>query len=171
MRNKFFPLLIAFCSVLSIGLHSQPSQKSNSIAAVKVSGEVTKQLTLTKEGLSKMERTTAILKDKDGKDVPYTGVTVQHILELAGVTMGKQLRGENLAKYLLVKCADGYEVIFSLAEIDHGFTDKVIILADQSRGADLPMDKGPFRIIVQGDKVPARSSFQVKEMVVGFPKE
>jgi DMSO/TMAO reductase YedYZ molybdopterin-dependent catalytic subunit len=171
MRNKSLSLLIIFCNVLSVGLYSQSSQKTNSIAAVKVSGEVTKPLTLTKEDLSKMERTTAILRDRDGKDVPYTGVDLQRILELAGVTMGKQLRGENLARYLLVKCADGYEVVFSLAEIDHGFTDKVIILADQSRGTDIPMDKGPFRIVVQGDKVPARSSFQVTELIVGFPKE
>jgi len=45
------------------------------------------------------------------------GVPVEQILDLAGVTTGKQLKGENLTKYLLVKCADGYEVLFSLAEL------------------------------------------------------
>lgn len=38
--------------------------------------------------------------------------------------MGKELRGENLSKYLLVKCADDYEVLFSLAELDSSFTNK-----------------------------------------------
>eukprot|EP01035_Chromulina_nebulosa_P063624 gene63624-87025_t len=51
-----------------------------------------------------MKRTTASLKDRDGTDHPYAGVAIQEILELAGVTTGKQLRGENLAKYLLVRC-------------------------------------------------------------------
>lgn len=144
------------------------AQVATSKAAVKVSGEVTKPLLLTQEDLSKMERTTAILKDRDGKDVPYSGVAVQQILELAGVTSGKQLRGENLAKYLLVKCSDGYEIVFSLAELDKGFNDKVVILADKSNGSDLPLDKGPFRLIVQGEKVPARSSFQVVELIIRF---
>lgn len=162
--NSFFSMLIS----LPLTFYAQVATTKS---AIKVSGEVSKPITLTKEDLGKMERTTAILKDRDGKDVPYTGVAVQKILELAGVTMGKQLRGENLAKYLLVKCSDGYEIVFSLAELDKGFNDKLVILADQSNGSDLPLDKGPFRIIVQGEKVPARSSFQVVELMVRFAKD
>ncbi|HTE23719.1 molybdopterin-dependent oxidoreductase [Flavitalea sp.] len=168
MRKFIFHCFFTFLVTLPLTFYAQVATTKT---AVKVSGEVTKQLLLTKEDLSKMARTTAIFKDRDGKDVPYSGVAVQHILELAGVTMGKQLRGENLAKYLLIKCSDGYEVVFSLAELDKGFNDKLVILADKSNGADLPIDKGPFRIIVQGDKVPARSSFQVTEMIIKFAKD
>jgi DMSO/TMAO reductase YedYZ molybdopterin-dependent catalytic subunit len=112
-----------------------------------------------------------MMKDRDGKEHAYTGVSIQEILEQAGVTTGKQLRGENLTKYLLVKCADGYEVLFSLAELDSSFTDRTVILADTIEGKSLPMDKGPFRLIVPGEKKPARSSFQVTEIIIKFAKE
>ena len=115
--------------------------------------------------------TDATMKDRDGADHVYKGVAIQDLLELAGVTTGKQLRGENLGKYLLVKCADGYEVVFSLAELDSSFTNRVVILADELGGKSLPAGKGPFRLVVPGEKKPARSSFQVVEFVVRFAKE
>jgi DMSO/TMAO reductase YedYZ molybdopterin-dependent catalytic subunit len=138
---------------------------------IKVSGEVTKPLQLQAADLAKMKRTTVLLKDRDGADHGYTGVPISEILDQAGVTTGKQLRGENLSKYLLVKCADGYQVLFSLAELDSSFTDRTVILADSVEGHPLPAGKGPFRLVVPGEKKPARSSFQVMEMVVRFAKE
>lgn len=141
------------------------------VSSIKVSGEVTKPLTLSVEDLSKMKRSTTVLNDRDGKAHSYQGVAVQDILEQAGVTMGKQLRGEQLSKYLLVKCADGYEVLFSLAELDSSFTDRVVILADKLENGPLPDGKGPFRLVVPGEKKPARSSFQVVEMTVRFAEK
>lgn len=140
-------------------------------AAVKVSGEVATPLTLTAAGLAKMKRTTVTLNDRDGKVHQYTGASMQEILEKAGVTTGKQLRGRNLTKYLLAKCADGYEVLFSLAELDSSFTDRTVILADVLDGGPLPAGKGPFRLVVPGEKKPARSSFQVTELVIRFAKD
>ncbi|MET0299815.1 MAG: molybdopterin-dependent oxidoreductase [Flavitalea sp.] len=156
--------VILFCS------SPASAQVKPGSASLKISGEVTKDFAFTKDDLRKLDRTTAILKDRDGRDVPYTGVSVQRLLEMAGVTTGKQLRGENLTKYLLVKCADGYEILFSLAELDNGFNDKKVILANESAGKDLPVDRGPFRIVIEGEKVPARSSFQVVEFKIAFAK-
>ena len=85
--------------------------------------------------------------------------------------MGKQLRGENLTKYLLVKCADGYEVLFSPAELDSSFTDSKMILAYESEGNPLSAGEGPFRLVAPSDKKPARSSLQVTEFVIRFAKE
>ncbi|WPQ60704.1 molybdopterin-dependent oxidoreductase [Chitinophaga sancti] len=137
---------------------------------IQVTGEVTKKLTLTKEDLAKMNRTTVTAKDKDGKDHTYKGVAIAEILTQAGVTTGAQLRGENLSKYLLVTCADGYAVVFSLAELDAAFTDKVVILADESDGQPLPADRGPWRIVVPGEKKPARSCYRVTTLNVGVAK-
>jgi DMSO/TMAO reductase YedYZ molybdopterin-dependent catalytic subunit len=147
------------------------AQEKTAKPFLKVYGEVTKPLTLYPDDLVRMNRKTVNLKDRDGKEHPYTGAAVQEILEQAGATIGKQLRGENLTKYLMVKCADGYEVLFSLAELDSSFTDRVVIIADESEGKPLPADRGPFRLIVPGEKKPARSSFQVIEMVIRFAKE
>lgn len=140
-------------------------------AQLKITGEVTKPLQLTMADLAKMKRVKAVLKDHDGKEHPYTGVPVIDLLQMAGVTTGKQLRGQNLTKYLLVRCADGYQVLFSLAELDTAFTDKIFVLADSLEGKPLPPGKGPFRLIVPGEKLPARSCFQVTEFVIRFGKD
>jgi len=118
-----------------------------------------------------MPRTTASAKDKHGIMHSFSGVAIADILNKAGVTTGRQLRGENLAKYLLVSCADGYQVVFSLAELDSSFTDRVVILADQEEGKPLPAGIGPFRLIVPGEKKPARNCFQVTTLAIRFAKE
>lgn len=157
--------------LLCLGSFQSIAQTSVGKPFVKVSGEVTKPLTLSVDDLAKMKRITISSKERDGKEHSYTGVAIQEILGLAGVTTGKELRGENLAKYLMIKCADGYEVLFSLPEVDSSFTDRVIILADSTEGKPLPSDKGPFRLVVPGEKKPARSCFQVTEFVIKFAKE
>ena len=135
-------------------------------AQVKVQGEVKRSLELFPANLAKMTRVTASANDHEGKAHSYSGVAIAEILDSAGVTTGAQLRGKNLAKYMLVRCADGYEVVFSLAELDNNFTDKVVILS----GKPLPAGKGPFKLIVPGEKKPARSCFQVTSIVIGVAK-
>lgn len=54
------------------------------------------------------------------------------------------------------RARDGYQVVFALAELDNAFTDKKIILASQIDDKPLAQTDGPFRIIVQGEKKPAR---------------
>jgi len=139
--------------------------------SVKVTGEVITPLTLTAADLTAMPRTTAIAKDKQGVPHTFSGVAIADILNKAGVTTGRQLKGENLAKYLLVTCADNYQVVFSLAELDSSFTDRVVILADEMEGKPLPAGTGPFRFIVPGEKKPARNCFQVVGLAVKFAKE
>jgi len=168
MKMKFLTMVVVAALCLpGAGVFSQaiPSY------SVKVSGEVTTPLTLTAADLTAMPRTTATAKDKQGVAHTFTGVAIADILNKAGVTTGRQLKGENLAKYLLVTCADNYQVVFSLAELDSSFTDRVVILADQVEGKPLPAGMGPFRLIVPGEKKPARNCFQVTGMSVKFAKE
>src|ERR1700727_733401 len=145
--------------------------RAQQAAVVKVAGEVLTPLTLTASDLASMPRTTASSKDKQGVMHSYSGVAIAEILNKAGVTTGRQLRGENLAKYLLVTCADGYQVVFSLAELDSSFTDRVVILADQEEGKPLAAGIGPFRLIVPGEKKPARNCFQVTTLAIRFAKD
>jgi DMSO/TMAO reductase YedYZ molybdopterin-dependent catalytic subunit len=145
--------------------------RAQQAAGVKVVGEVLTPLTLTASDLEAMPRTTASAKDKQGVMHSFSGVAIADILNKAGVTTGRQLRGENLAKYLLVSCADGYQVVFSLAELDSSFTDRVVILADQEEGKPLAAGVGPFRLIVPGERKPARNCFQVTTFAIRFAKE
>lgn len=140
-------------------------------AFVQVTGEVTKPLKLYEADIAKMNRVSVNLTDKDGKDHSYSGVPVIDLLNNAGVTTGKQLHGENLTKYVLVKCADGYQVLFALAEMDTALAKKTIILATQADNKPLPEGKGPFRLVVPGEGRPARSCFQVVEFVIKFAKD
>jgi hypothetical protein len=68
--------------------------------------------------------------------------------------------------YVLVKARDGYAAVFALPEFDPGFTDTVILLADQRGGHSLDAVEGPFRIIVPGEKRHARWVRQVTELEV-----
>jgi len=174
----------ALLFVLSIGILSQmPAAKAQAQApaagapaattdaVVKVSGEVLTPLTLSLTDLATMPRTEVSAKDKQGASHTFSGVALAEIFKKAGVTTGKQLRGENLAKYVLVTCADNYQIVFSLAELDSSFTDRVVILADQMEGKPLPAGVGPFRIIVPGEKKPARNCFQVTAIAIKFAKD
>jgi DMSO/TMAO reductase YedYZ molybdopterin-dependent catalytic subunit len=163
-----------FCTILSflfMNFSQSLAQANVTRPFVKVDGEVTKSLMLYAEDLAKMKRNTVSMKDREGKEHSYTGVVVQEILELAGITTGKELRKKNLTKYLMVKCSDGYEVLFSLAELDSSFTDKVAILADTSDGKPLSQEIGPFRLVVPGEKIPARSCYKVTVLLIKFAKD
>lgn len=138
---------------------------------LKVSGDVSKPLELSLTDLSKMPRKEASLKDKDGSVHVYTGVSVRDILAMAGAPSGKELHGENMSKYLLARCTDGYQVLFSLAELDASITDKNVIVADTIDGKPLSESKGPLRIVAEGEKKPARSSYQLESLIIGQIKK
>lgn len=166
-KESCFPaikLFVVLLCMLSANVFAQQA------ASVSVTGEVTTPLTLTVQDLASYGKVSTKVKDRDGKEHEFTGVSLIAILEKAGVTTGSKLRGENLAKYVLVQAADGYEVIFSLPEIDPEFTDQVIILATTKDGAPLPSGEGPFRVIVPNDKKQARWIREVRGVRVLFNK-
>lgn len=138
--------------------------------SISVEGEVAHPLKLSAADITAMKKVEVVAADRDGQTHHYSGVPVYEILQQAGVTLGPQLRGENMSKYLLVKSGDGYEVLFSLPELDSTFTNRVIILADKMDGNPLPAGKGPFRIVVPGEKKPARWIWEVTTMTVRFAK-
>lgn len=169
MKKYGFVILIALCGLIikPVGSYAQTVAKQ---ASVKITGEVTSPLTLDEIGFKTYAQTTVTRKDKDGKDHTYSGVVLADILTKAGVTLGKSLMGENLAKYILAEASDGYQVVFALPELDKDFADRTIILADKVDGQPLAPGDGPFRIIVQDEKKPARCIKQVTAIKVMFAK-
>lgn len=165
MKKIFLIIALAFLNFLPLLSIAQYQQ-----AAVKITGEVTTPLTINNEDLQKFNQTTVVRKDRDGKDHTYSGVLLADLLQKAGVTMGPELKGENLTKYLLVDASDGYQVTFALAELDKSYTDRMIILANQVDGKPLLPADGPFRIIVQDEKKPARCIKQVVSFKIAFAK-
>jgi hypothetical protein len=73
---------------------------------------------------------------------------------------------EIITTTVLVEAADGFQALFSLAELRPELTDRVILLADTKDGQPLRPREGPFRILVCAEKLPARWVCQVKAMTV-----
>lgn len=156
--------LVLITSFRAIGQNSSPS-------SIRIEGEVLKPLTLTLDDLKKLKQAQIKTKDKDGNDRVFQGVPLVVLLESAGVTLGSALRGENLTKYILVKAADGYEVVFSLPEVDTEFTDQTVLLAYEADGKPLAKGEGPFRMIVPLDKKQARWIREIALISIMFSKD
>ena len=131
-----------------------------------VDGDVAAPLTLTAVDLGKMPRETAVLPEMDGSKVAYEGVALTEILKKAGVPFGKEMRGKALAGYLIVEARDGYQVVFSLGELDPGVGGTSAIVADRRDGQPLSAQQGPIRLVVTTDKRPARSVRMVERLHV-----
>jgi len=150
-------LVVALCLFFCVlGVSAQTLQITEG------QGHVT---SITPEQLAKMPHVTVDTKDHDAP-AQFEGVPMAAVLGAAGVTMGDTLRGPRLTEALLVEAADGYKVVFALAEFDPAFATREIILADKRDGKPLGGKEGPFRIVVPGDKRPARWIRQVTSMKV-----
>jgi len=169
MNKHFYTLAILFLgfSIPSLNIFAQTATKPS----FTIEGEVLRPLKFTLDDLSKMKQTEVKAKDKEGKEHAFKGVRLFDLLDSAGVTLGKDLRGENLAKYVLVRAVDGYKVIFSLPEIDPEFTTQTIIVAYEVDGNPLPKGEGAFRIVVPNDKRPTRWVRELASIKVVFSKE
>lgn len=165
----FVRLCLVVLILLTCGLVK--AQTTTNTHIITVEGEVLKPLSLSSIDIAAMKHMDIQTKDKDGVTHVYSGVPLSEILTMAGVSLGKELRGKNLAKLLLVKASDGYEVVFALPEIDPEFSDKVILLADKMDGKSLAAGIGPFRIVVPEEKRQARWIREVTILKVIFAKE
>jgi DMSO/TMAO reductase YedYZ molybdopterin-dependent catalytic subunit len=140
-----------FCAILAAQTAPDAADK------LTVDGDVAAPLTLTVADLAKMPRETATLAEMDGSKTTYEGVPLTEILKKAGIAFGKEMHGKALAGYLLAEARDGYQVVFSMGELDPGVAGARVIAADRRDGKPLSAQQGPIRLVVTSDKRPARS--------------
>jgi DMSO/TMAO reductase YedYZ molybdopterin-dependent catalytic subunit len=148
MHTRRFLLGLLTVGVLAVAQEAPP--------AIEVTGAVKQPLTLTAEDLAKMPRA-SVKTSNNGLETVFEGVWLHEVLKRAGVPLGGELRGKALTNYLLVEAKDGYQVVFSVAEVDPAFTDSEMLLADKADGKPLVGSQGPFRLVVAKDKPGARS--------------
>jgi hypothetical protein len=110
--------------------------------------------------------TVTALDGHDKKDHTYSGVPVRDLLSRVDVPSGEKLRGKALSLIVVAHCLDGYQVVFALAEFDDAFNTRTIYLVDREDGQPLFQKTGPFRLLVPGDKRPARWAHKVSELDV-----
>ena len=123
---------------------------------LRVEGAVKSPLVLQAADLAKLPRA-SVETSNDGITVRYEGVWLHELLKKAGAPGGSELRGKALASYLLVSATDGYQAVYSLAEVDPMFTDNQVLVADSADGKPLTGAHGPFRLVAPKDKRGARS--------------
>jgi DMSO/TMAO reductase YedYZ molybdopterin-dependent catalytic subunit len=124
--------------------------------SVQVTGAVKQALTLSADDLAKMPRA-SVRTTNNGMETVYQGVWLHEVLKRAGVPEGSELRGKALSSYVLAQARDGYQVLFSLGELDPAFIDNEILLADTANGKPLFGAQGRFRLVVPKDRPGARS--------------
>jgi hypothetical protein len=88
-------------------------------------------------------------------------VPAREILKLAGAPLGQELRGANLAVFVVAEAADGYRVVYALTEFDSEFRDATILIADKRDGKALAAAEGPLRMVVPGEKRQGRWTRQL----------
>ncbi len=169
-RRKLRASVTTWTFTFLIALFCLLTGRGQAQTVLTISGEVTKPLTLQAADLKAMPHIEVTAKDRDGKEHTYSGIPLSELLKQAGATLGGELRGENLTKYVVVKAIDGYEIVFALPEIDPDFATRTVILADAVDGAPLAQGVGPYRVVVPGEKKPARWIREVKSIEVRFAK-
>src|SRR5262249_15179864 len=150
----------AFCLTLSLAVPSLARAQ-----ALVVGGDVTQTLTIQPAELKSMPRTTVTVSEQ-GRDIVYEGGLVGELLKRAGAPVGHELSGKAVATYVRASAKDGYQVVFSLAELDPGFTSNDIIVADTIDGKPLFDYQGPLRIVAPHDKRGARSIRMLEKIEV-----
>jgi DMSO/TMAO reductase YedYZ molybdopterin-dependent catalytic subunit len=138
--------------------HAKPAAAAE--AVVKVGGEVAKPLTLDAALLATLPRST-VKASAHGVEGEWEGVPLIEVLRAAGAPVGDVLRGPNLQLYVRISAADGYRVVYALAELDPKFRDDGVILADRRDGRPMAGDEGPFRLIAPREARPGRWVRQV----------
>jgi len=151
-------LLPALFVVLGLVVTSGFSQSAApAIVRLTITGDVDHPLSLSLDDLHKMPRITLKVTDPhEHKDETFEGVALAELLKESGVPQGPKLRGAAVATYVIAEAADGYRVIFSLAELDSDFQDSGVIVADRMDGKPLDEKAGPLRLVAPHDKRPAR---------------
>lgn len=145
---------------LTAGLIAQPATAQT----LSLKGLDGRPRTISAAALAAMPHQTVTLRSEDGTPVRYEGVPLSLLLQSVGAPTGKALRGPDMADVVIVSATNGYRVALSLAETDPSIRGEAVLLADRAGGGALFARDGPFRLIVEGDKRPARAERMVRDI-------
>src|SRR5262249_40436079 len=121
------PHLGAMCAavvtlvILAISSTTLAQAPASTQATLTVGGHVAHPSSAPPADIKAMPRTTVTVSE-EGRDVKYEGVLVGELLKRAEAPVGRDLTGQAVASYVLCKAKDGYQVVFSLPELDPAFT-------------------------------------------------
>ena len=157
--SKYLTNLSFLLAIFTSGIYCQQW-------TLNVTGEIPTEQIFTHIDFAKFPRSTVSGNNHDGNLHQFQGVALFRLLEASKVLMGDSLRGRHLLLYLQAEAHDGYKVLYTLAEIDTSFTDRLILVADRKDGKPLDNHEGPLQIIVPGEKKHARWIRQLRTLRV-----
>jgi hypothetical protein len=134
---------------------------------LRVAGLDGTQVSVTADDWAGLPRATVRAVEHGGAEAVFEGVPARELLKLVNAPAGRDLRGAQLTLYVVAEAADGYRVLYALAELYAAFTDGVILVADRRNGDALGPDDGPLRIVVPWEKRQARWARQLIALRLG----
>lgn len=162
-------MLKILVSALLLGATTSPPPTTPSVTVpvLEVAG-ADRTVALTPELLHQLPRIkTSVSATEHNAAGTFEGVALRTILSQAGVPAGHDIRGEYLCWIVTLEAADGYKVVFALAELDPDFTSDVVLLADTRDGKALDAKEAPLRLVAPAQKRPARWIRQVIRITAG----
>jgi hypothetical protein len=115
-----------------------------------------KTLTLSPEELAALPHKSVSVFNAHGKaNETYSGVPLADLLGKVGVPLGESVRGKLFLTGVVASGADGYGVLYSLAEVDPSIHTGDVIVADSVDGKKLDKD-GAFKMVSSEERRPAR---------------
>ncbi len=152
-RYFFGCLMLAACLAFVANAADAPMSSAPAGVSVMVQGKPA--LSLDAAALASMPHEEVTASAHDEPAAQWRGVKLEDVLAKAGVPLDKPLRGKALASFVRVTAADKYQVVFGLADLDPTLGHTQVLLVDTRDGKPLDKD-GPLRLLVPGDKRPAR---------------
>ncbi len=154
------PILLALALVLRTA--SLPAQSSEPLTVQGPDGALH---TLSAAQLQQLPRV-AGTASAHGSRFAFEGYDLREVLRLANVTPVDSLRRDQLRRMVVFVGSDGYSAIIALSDLDASIGARRAVLVDREDGAPLPTDRGPRRIIIEGDHRPSRWVRQVVRIEV-----
>jgi DMSO/TMAO reductase YedYZ molybdopterin-dependent catalytic subunit len=151
----------AFALAMTFACAFASAREAGIAPGLDIGGERVTATHLTLADIAKIVPRAEVHASVHGSEAVWTGVPLIDLLKSAGAPTGDALRGPALALYVRITASDGYRAVFSLAELDPATGTTQAVLADRKDGQPMDDKEGPLRIIVAGDKRPARWVRQV----------
>jgi hypothetical protein len=152
----------AACAALAIFLVARAAaQAPASLHLVSEAGTTT---TIALDSLRRMPQVELRGQIHDGPELVFRGPALDAVLVMAGAPQGRDLRGPALRLVVLAEATDGYAVVYSLAELSPDLGARRAIVAIEQDGQPLSEKDGPMRIVLEGEKRPARWIRQLERL-------
>jgi hypothetical protein len=133
--------------------HSAPATPSTQLTIKTYEG---KTLTLSPSEFAALpHKTVAVFNAHTKAQEQYAGVPLADLLAKVGVPAGEDVRGKLFLVGIVASGADGYGVLYSLAEVDPAIHTGEVIVADTLDGQKLSKD-GAFKMVSSEERRPAR---------------